>query len=776
MKKSIISFIHLLLILCFPWVLSAQGEAATASESPYFQILNEDAAPAHFPLKSTNARVHIAGIIADVVITQEYENKGDAPIEAVYVFPASTRAAVYAMQMQIGERVIRAEIREREAARAAYQQAKEEGRSASLLEQHKPNVFQMNVANILPGDVIRVELRYTEYLLPEAGTYTFLFPTVVGPRFSDGSTQEPGGNAWLENPYTSEGVAPLYDFDIEVDIEAPMPIRDLRCTSHKIETDWKENKRVSVALAAGESKGGNRDFILEYRLRGKELQSGVLFSSTGKEQFFMAMIQPPERVEAAHIPPREYVFIVDVSGSMNGFPLDVSKALITKLLDGLRPQDRFNILFFASSNASFAPASVPATFENRGEALKMLNTYSGGGGTQLLPALETALKMPATADVARSFVIITDGYVHVESQAFDLIRKNLGTANFFTFGIGSSVNHFLLEGMARVGKGETFLVTGSGEAKEKADRFRKYVEAPVLSRVEIAFEGLDAYDVEPADLHDVFSDRPVMVVGKYRGEARGSIILKGHSGAGKYKQELKIDQLRKGESDNAALKYLWARERIRWMDDYALAGFALPGHKEQILGLALEYNLLTRFTSFIAIDSEVRNAGGQQQTVVQPLPLPQGVSDAATANIVTVQGVNASYAPKSGSEKIIRTNSLMLEDVALDVVSEAEVFFNIVEAMPTFPGGEDALQRFVRQHFIYPDFLKMSGLNGEVRLHFFVEADGSLSGLKVVQALHPEIDKAVMDALRQSSGQWQPGRQGSKAVRAAYTFVFRLLR
>jgi protein TonB len=152
------------------------------------------------------------------------------------------------------------------------------------------------------------------------------------------------------------------------------------------------------------------------------------------------------------------------------------------------------------------------------------------------------------------------------------------------------------------------------------------------------------------------------------------------------------------------------------------------------------------------------------------------VSDAATANIVTVQGVNASYAPKSGSEKIIRTNSLMLEDVALDVVSEAEVFFNIVEAMPTFPGGEDALQRFVRQHFIYPDFLKMSGLNGEVRLHFFVEADGSLSGLKVVQALHPEIDKAVMDALRQSSGQWQPGRQGSKAVRAAYTFVFRLLR
>ncbi len=448
----------------------ATKEATDKTLSPYFFVKSDDPSTDQLPLKSTSANVSISGVIADVAVTQVYKNTGKRPIEAIYVFPASTRAAVYGMKMTIGKRVIVAKINKREDARREYEQAKKAGQSASLLEQQRPNVFQMNVANIMPGDEIKVELKYTELLVPTDKTYEFVYPTVVGPRYSNQSVETAGASdAWTQNPYLGQGEAAPYAFDISVKLAAGMPIQKVACTSHKANVQYDGKSNATISLDKSEANGGNRDYVLKYRLDGDKVETGLLLSRGEKENFFLLMLQPPKHVNADQMPGREYIFIVDVSGSMHGFPLDISKKLMQNLLGNLRPTDTFNLLLFSGGSSVLANQSLPATPSNIAQAVQLIERQRGGGGTELLPALQRALALPKTKGYSRTVVIATDGYVGVETEAFDLIRKNLGEANMFTFGIGSSVNRHLLEGMARVGMGEPFVISKAAEASAQAD-------------------------------------------------------------------------------------------------------------------------------------------------------------------------------------------------------------------------------------------------------------------------------------------------------------------
>jgi Ca-activated chloride channel family protein len=337
------------------------------------------------------------------------------------------------------------------------------------------------------------------------------------------------------------------------------------------------------------------------------------------------MMEPPKRVRSEQIPPREYIFIVDVSGSMHGFPLEISKKLLRDLIGGLRPSDRFNVLLFAGGSSLMAEQSLPATRDNLTRALDVIDRQQGGGGTELLPAMKRALALPKKSGFSRTVVIATDGYVSVEAETFDLIRKSLGDANLFSFGIGSSVNRFLLEGMARAGMGEPFIITKPEEAARTADRFRSYIQSPVLARVRVDFDGFKAYDVEPPSIPDVLAERPVVVFGKWRGPLKGTITVSGLAGAGKYEKRIDVSAAGRPEG-NGALRYLWARHRIALLADYENLRHD-DGRVKEITSLGLSYNLLTRYTSFVAIDSRVRRTGGEATTVQQPLPMPEGVSD-----------------------------------------------------------------------------------------------------------------------------------------------------
>ena len=616
----------------------AEAGAPARSAAPYFYIPGSTEVGADaLPLKEAFADVDVAGVIAQVKLRQVYRNDGRETLEAVYVFPGSTRAAVYAMKMRIGARVIEADIRERARARQDYEQAKRQGRTASLLEQQRPNVFQMNVANILPGDTIEVELFYTELLVPEERVYELVIPTVVGPRYNDGSQEEaPGARGWVANPHLKQGQDAPYTFGARIDLRAGLPISRVR-TSHDVQVSY--GARDASLTLEPDPAHGNRDLIVHYALSDDEIQSGLMLYPGGDEQFFLMMVEPPARVQPRDLVSREYLFILDVSGSMNGFPLDVSKRLMQRMLDQLGPQDYFNVLFFAGDSALLSERSLPVSRANLRRARDLVDMQQGGGGTALVPALERALELPRPdADMARVVVIATDGYVTVEKKAFSLIRERLGDASFFPFGIGSSVNRFLIEGMARAGQGEPFVVTSAADAEEAAERFERYISAPLLTDVQVRFDGLDVYDVEPVVLPDLYAERPVLVYGKYRGEAKGSVTLSGAAAGSTLDLTLRVADADRAE-ENAALRYLWARRRVqRLSDDAALPG--APGDKAKITRLGLKYSLLTQHTSFVAIDSEVRASGERTRKVRQPLPMPAGVSNLAVGrNVKISQGM-----------------------------------------------------------------------------------------------------------------------------------------
>lgn len=723
---------------------------------PYFETGSPDATES-FPLLSTSASVQIAGVVAHVTVRQVYRNRGIKAIEAVYVFPGSVRAAVHALNMNIGERKINARIEEREKARNEYTQAINEGHTASLLEQHRPNVFQMSVGNILPGDLVEVVLQYTEHIIPSRGIYEFVYPTVVGPRYT-GTTERSGtSDEWNSNPYLPEGEKPAYSFTLECDITSGIPVKNVSCPSHKANMVFKGRNAVHVALDQSEIQGGNRDFILRYRLGSNEIESGLWLYSDGKENFFMATIQPPDEVKSGMIPPREYIFIVDVSGSMHGFPLNVSKKLIGELLEGLKSTDRFNILFFAGGNQLFAGQSVPANEINVRNAMKMLDSQSGGGGTELLPALKKALAMDIDEAYARTFVIATDGYVSVEKEAFSLIKSSLGEASFFAFGIGTSVNRYMIEGLAHSGAGEGFIITNEVEAKKKAPEFLEYISNPVLTNIKIAFNGFDVYDVEPKAIPDIYSSRPVVVFGKYRGTPTGEIILNGYNGNGRFNNSIQVG-LATPADENQAIKYLWAREKISITDDFSSTGGDLPEEiKKEVVQLGLKYNLLTAYTSFVAIDSESRNTPGTFTTVRQPLPLPQGVSNSALGYAAMSPGLISH--DKSCSE--MKLKSLEMSDNKEDI-------FLTTETVPMFPGGEKSLLRFLNAHLKIPEDAAKNRISGKVVLEFTVNTDGSLSDITVVRSLGFGCDEEAMRLVRLMPS-WIPAKQRGKAVKAKVT-------
>jgi len=618
-------------------IVSTSGYAQSQEDktlAPYF-FVQGDPSIDRLPLKDTRVEISISGVIADVKVVQTYRNEGVRPINASYVFPASTRAAVYAMRMRLGDEVIVAKIKEKEIVKKEFEEAKNEGKSASLLEQDRPNVFSMHLANVMPQEQVEIELHYTELLVPTSGTYEFVFPTVVGPRYpSPKDSTAKSEDGFVNTPYLHQGEKPTSTLHISAKIAAGVPIQEISCPSHQVFPQFQNPSVAQLTMDDSDPFQGNRDFVLHYRLIGAQITSGVLLFQGEDENYFLYMAQPPARVATEEIPPREYIFVVDVSGSMNGYPLNTAKHLISDLIGKLRPTDLFNVVLFAGDSTVLSESSLAANKENMEKAFQLLDAQRGSGGTELLPAVQRAMSMPRQKDISRSIVVVTDGYVSGEEGVFDYIRENLGQSNVFAFGIGESVNRYLIEGMAKAGMGEPFIVGKESEAEAMAERFREYIQTPVLTNIQVKSQGFDTYDVQPTHFPDLLAERPIILFGKWRGPVTGTFELTGKSGRGDYLTRLDISGLQPDES-NRALRYLWARTRIAELSDYG-SGNVRDDRIKEITSLGLKYNLLTQYTSFIAVREVVTNTLGPAQDINQPLPLPIRVSDMAVGG--TEQG------------------------------------------------------------------------------------------------------------------------------------------
>lgn len=617
-----------------PTVHAASGEDQDGDEilAPYFVVQKGSSAIERFPLRATSVNASINGMIAEIFVTQTYSNEGEEPINARYVFPASSGVSVHGMTMEIGNQLVSARIREKEEAKQEFEQAKSQGKSASLLEQQRPNVFTMDVANIMPGDTAKIELHYTQMITPKDGVYEFIFPTVVGPRYAEpgeGKAEEDSGGSWIRSPYLPKGAAPLGTYDITVNLDAGVPVADLSCKSHEINISRNGGSKARITLADQDDYAGNRDFILKYRLTGDDLQTGLVLTSKtdADENFFMVTIQPPERYVPKDIPPREYIFVLDVSGSMNGYPLDTAKSLIRSLVSGLKESDLFNLILFSGSSEQMSEVSLPATADNIKKAIDLVDGQGGYGGTSLSPALESAVAIPSDENFARSIVIITDGYISGEQNVFDIVNQNMDSASFFSFGIGCSVNDYLIKGIANAGLGESFLVTDEADAASMAERFCTYVKAPLLTGIQVDYGDFEVYDTEPSTPSTLFSRKPVVLFGKWKGEPAGTIRITGKTGNQDYEQEIAVTPAAISE-ESGAIRYLWARTKLERLMDY---GFSKddPSVKEEVTKIGLAYSLMTPYTSFVAVVDTVRNPGKSGRDVNQPNPLPLQVSNLA---------------------------------------------------------------------------------------------------------------------------------------------------
>jgi len=607
MKNNTLS---LLLITAFQL---AFGQYVDKTETPYIKAKTEDGMMINVPLESVNVKVNIAGIIADVFSTQVYNNTSNQPVSAQYVFPGSTHAAVYGMTMKIGNRIINAKIKEKEQATEEFKNAVNQGKTASLLQQHRPNVFQMDIGNIPAKTKVEIELQYTELLQPEEGIYEFVYPTIVGKRFDQ---EVEGTEQWTLNPYANldQGNKPRIDppkFDVQVSLQTPIPIQGLKIPSHKVKVEYLNRKKAQVDLDNG-NQTENKDFVLKYKLKGDRIETGIMLWEGEDENFFLYMGESPKRINPDEIPPREYFFIVDVSGSMNGFPLDISKTLMKNILNDLKPIDKFNVMLFAASSEVLFDEPQNATALNIKNAIGFLDHQNGIGGTHLLGALQEAFDH-VNQTSSTSFVILTDGFVTVEKNAFDFISKNLHAANFFPIGIGSSVNRYLIEGLAHIGQTEPFFIMKPEQGTTISEKFKNYVSSPVLTNIKIQFDDFQTYDVIPQSIPDMLGERPVISYGKWKGKPKGEFLLTGNNAKGEYQNKTKVNQ-KLINSENKALRHLWARKKLQILSDYNTLSRS-EDFKEKITEIGLKYSLLSEFTSFLAIDDNNQAIEQKQENV-----------------------------------------------------------------------------------------------------------------------------------------------------------------
>lgn len=577
------------------------------------------------PLKGTVVDVDIAGFGARVTVVQTFTNASKTPIETVYSFPLPADAAVDRMRMQVGSRVIEGMIKRREEARRIYEAAKSQGQVAGLLDQERPNLFTQTVANVMPGAEVKIEISYVQLLKYEEGQFEFSFPMVVGPRFVTPQTVD---RQLVTPPIVPKGMRTGADIKLTARVDAGAPIKELDSVLHATSTRREGANRAVVTLSR-KDEIPNRDFILRYRVAGEGVTGAVLTHANAQQGgFFTLVLMPPKEPRSQDIAPKEVLFVMDQSGSQSGFPIQKSKELTLQLIRTLNPEDTFNVISFANGVRQLWPGPKRSDEQSLAEAARFVEGLQANGGTQLLSAVQAALEPKPDPDRLRLVVFNTDGFVGNEFEILDAIQKHRGSARMFTFGIGNSVNRFLIDSMSAEGKGDSEIVTLAEAAEKAVDRFVQRTRSPLLTDVEVRFEGVSVQQLLPEAIPDVFSEKPIVVMGRYDQPGRGKVVVSGRYGGEVWSRSFDVVLPAKDQA-GSAIASLWARNRVdqlmrrNWL---AAQRGAPADDTSAVVDVALEFGIMSQYTSFVAVESRVVNIGGKQRTVRVPVEMADGVS------------------------------------------------------------------------------------------------------------------------------------------------------
>lgn len=790
----------------------------------------DDAKELPLPLEKTRVFAELTGYVARVDVVQTYENPFAEPIEAVYTFPLPENSAVDDFSMRIADRIIRGEIQKRADAKKTYEAAKSKGHTAALLEQERPNIFTQSVANIAPGESIEVTIRYVQHLTFDAGTYEFVFPMVVGPRFMPGSPTGHSGTGWspdtsevsdasrISPPVVGAGMRSGHDIELEVLVDSGLPLIDVQTPTHAVDARSDADGTMTVRLSEGD-RIPNRDFVLRYAVGGAVPQA-TAFAAPGPEGepgVVSLMVQPPQLDVDALVGPREVVFVIDISGSMHGVPLAQAKAAMRRALRRLAPDDTFNVHTFAGRSAKAFDTPRPANETNLQSALSFVEKARAGGGTYLADAVQQAL-----GDVGegrhRYVVFLTDGYVGNEQQIFGQAEALVAAqqragrkARVFGMGIGSSVNRHLIDGLARAGDGAAMYVGIDEDPDRAVDRFYRGIDHPVLTDVTIDWGDLAVKAVEPAVLPDVLATAPLVVLAQYAKAGAGVVTVRGKLDgkdlALPVKVELPAAKGKLGQWAQAvdprkasALPSLWARAQVEtlsrrlWRGHDALA-------VEEITNLGLKYRLVTAYTSFVAVDRSRVVGDGKPQTVVQPVEAPAGVNMATAAPMAVMHGAASggsagfggmaiSGAGRGGggfAEARIGVGSLGTRGGGVGygrgtLVGKAKkkAAPKVIPGKPVVLGGIDKeiIRRVIRRHraqyrYCYQKQLqKQPTLNGKVKLKLIIGPDGKVQQAVVVDSTLKS--EPVEQCLASRAKRWVfPASKSAGMVVVTYPFIFK---
>ncbi|HEX8912276.1 MAG TPA: VIT domain-containing protein [Humisphaera sp.] len=591
------------------------------------------------PLAHTDVKAAVAGYVAATDVTQTFQNPFAVKIEAVYVFPLPANAAVNEFLMTVGDRRIRGVVRERQQAEQIYREARSQGYVASLLTQDRPNLFTQSVANIEPGKRIDITIRYFNTLTYSDGWYELAFPMVVGPRFNPpGSTNGVGAvgqgargatGQKTEVSYLAPGTRSGHDISLAVDLDAGVPFEELKSVNHSVAVKKVDERRSTVTLDPADSIP-NKDFVLRWKVAGDKVKSGFVYLPGERDGHFAMMVVPP--ADLKHLPqqPLEFVFTLDVSGSMSGRPLEQAKRAMVHALRRLGPQDRFQVVTFASNAEQWASEPQPATPENVDRAMGWVSRSQAGGGTMMLEGMRKSLDFPRDPGRLRVVAFLTDGYIGNEAEILTAMHGWLGNTRVFSFGVGSSVNRYLLDHMAKEGRGAAAYVSLNETGDEAMGAFFDRVRHPAMTDLAIDFGSFKARDVYPRKLPDLLVGRPVIVTGKFEPAAPGTPVdaqvrpVRVTGRAGGETLSIDVTERRADPVMAKALPALWARSKIADVADEAAraTNVDVVGTVKQV---ALEYGLMSSFTAFVAVDGSTKTAGDHGVSTPVAVPVPDGV-------------------------------------------------------------------------------------------------------------------------------------------------------
>jgi len=565
-------------------------------------------------LLSTDIKIAVAGSSSRTIVSQRFINVSETWAEGVYVFPIGENAAVDTLKLRIGEKFIEGIIKEKVEAKVIYEEAKAEGKKASLIEQQKPNLFTNNIANIGPGEVVVVQIEFQSKLISKDGTWELRVPLVSAPRYDISVIEEKiefgssgFSNKSINADYNENIDVKILDekelfnpVEIFIDLNTGFDLNSVKSAFHKVNIDKLSNGHHKISLPGPISS--DRDFVLRWTAKDKDTQTSLFKETQGNQDHLLLTLNPPLTNKNKYSPNREIIFIQDISGSMGGEPLRQSKIGLEMAIKRLKPSDKFNIVLFNDRYSSYAENPVLATAKERDKAIRYVRRLNSYGGTEMYPALKYALKnFKSEKSVLKQLIFLTDGAVTQESKLFSLINRELKTARLFTIGIGSAPNSFFMSRAAELGRGSHIYIGDMDEISNRmTDLFGK-IENPVITDLELILpKGFEA-EVYPNPLPDLYAGDPLSIA--IRGKnASGIAKVIGKIGNQKWVARVTLDQ----GSDQIGIAKLWAREKISNLERNRISLSPNASQKahidSELLQTALNYGLVSRLTSMVAVD------------------------------------------------------------------------------------------------------------------------------------------------------------------------------